>query len=85
MGRGEERCRQGSDGESWLKRKHLEDLCIDGKMILKWIFEKWFGSMDWIDLTQDRDRWRVLVNAVVNLRFRKTRGLSWPAENLLAS
>jgi len=24
--------------------------------------------MDWIDLSQDRDRWRVLVKAVMNLR-----------------
>jgi hypothetical protein len=26
------------------------------------------GDMDWIDLAQDRDRWRELVNAVKNLR-----------------
>ena len=26
------------------------------------------GYMDWIGLAQDRDRWRTLVNAVINLR-----------------
>jgi len=27
------------------------------------------GCMDWIDLAQDMDRWRALVNAVMNLRI----------------
>ena len=26
------------------------------------------GSMDWIDLDVDRDRWQALVNAVMNIR-----------------
>jgi len=26
------------------------------------------GGMDWIELAQGKDRWRVLVNAVMNLR-----------------
>jgi hypothetical protein len=41
---------------------------IDGRIILKWILKKWDGGMDWIELAQNRYRWRVLVNAVMNLR-----------------
>jgi hypothetical protein len=47
---------------------HLTDPSVDGKITLKRIFTKWNGGMDWIALAQDRDRWRALVNAVMNLR-----------------
>jgi hypothetical protein len=35
---------------------HLEDLNIDGRIILKFVFTKWDVGMDWIDPAQDRDR-----------------------------
>jgi len=47
---------------------HLEDASVDGRIILKWIFKKWDGCMDWFDLAQDRERWRELVNVAMNLR-----------------
>jgi hypothetical protein len=28
-----------------------------------------WGGIDWIDLAQDRDHWRALVNTVTNLRI----------------
>jgi hypothetical protein len=33
---------------------------------IKMDFQVRCGVMDWIDLAQDRDRWRTLVNAVTN-------------------
>ena len=65
---GEERCMQGIGGETWGKeplgrpRHRWED---NIKMDLQ---EVGCGGMDWIKLAQDRDRWQVRVNVVMNLR-----------------
>jgi hypothetical protein len=34
----------------------LKDPGLGGRIILKWILEKWDGRIDWIDLAQDRDK-----------------------------
>jgi hypothetical protein len=55
--------------ESQMGRDHWEDQDVDGWTILKWILREVGGDgRDWIDLAQDRDRWRAYVNAVMNLR-----------------
>jgi hypothetical protein len=58
---------------------HLEEPEVDWRIILRWICRKWYESMDWIDVAQDRDRWRALLNAAVNLR------VPLHAENFLTS
>jgi hypothetical protein len=46
-----------------------------GRPRLRWVDnirmalgEVGWGGVDWIGLTQDRDKWRALVNAIMNLR-----------------
>ena len=34
------------------------------------------GCEDWMELAQDRDRWRTLVSTMMNLRVPKMRGIS---------
>jgi len=46
---------------------HLEDPDVNGRIVLKRIFKKWDGGMDWIVLAQYRDRWLALVNEIINV------------------
>jgi hypothetical protein len=50
------------------ENNHLEDVSVYSRIILRRIFDKRIGGLDWIDLAQDRNRWRALVNAVMNFR-----------------
>jgi hypothetical protein len=47
----------------------LGDPGMDRKIILKCIFKIWDGDIDWIELAHYRNRWRALVNAVMNVRI----------------
>jgi hypothetical protein len=41
----------------------LEDPGVDVRIIFGWIFRKWEWGHERIDVAQDRDKWRALVNA----------------------
>jgi hypothetical protein len=55
--------------ESQKERDHKEDQDVGGWTILKWILgEIRWGGVDCSELAQDRDKWRALVNTVMNFR-----------------
>jgi hypothetical protein len=48
-----------------MERDNLEDVGFGGRIIFKWISEKWGGDMDWINLGWYRDRKWAVVNSVM--------------------
>jgi hypothetical protein len=47
---------------------HLKDQDVDGITGSKWTLGRLVGGMEWIYLAQDRDFWRSVVSAVMNIR-----------------
>ena len=45
----------------------MEDLGVDGRIILRYLKEIIWDGVDWIDMVQDRDKWRAVVKTVMNL------------------
>jgi hypothetical protein len=60
-------------------KEKLVDLCVGRRIILKSSLGSRMGHMDWIDLAQDRNRWRALVTAVMNLRVLQIAGNFLPS------
>jgi hypothetical protein len=61
------------------ERGHVEDVGIDGRVILKWILRKWDAGMDLSCVAQARNRWPAVVKAVMNLWIAQN------AENIVSS
>jgi hypothetical protein len=45
----------------------LEDLVVDGRIILKLNFKTFTGRVNWVDVDQYRDKWQAVVHAVINV------------------
>jgi hypothetical protein len=56
VGKPEGRRPQGKPGCSWLDNIRMDLVGVG------------WGAVDWVGLAQDKDRWRALVNSVLNVR-----------------
>jgi hypothetical protein len=53
-----------------LRRRWVDNIKMD-------LGEVGWGDVDWIGLAKDRNRWRALVNSILNLRDHET--IEWPS------
>ena len=49
------------------ERYQSEDLGVDGRIILKEFSSSGVGGIHWVVLAEDRNRWRAVGNAIMNL------------------
>ena len=70
--------------ENQTERNHLEGLNVDGSIIIMWTLKKWDGEENGLICLRI---WTVflLFNEAMNSGFYKMRGISWLADDLLAS
>lgn len=40
----------GCGGETRGIKEHIQDLDVNGSIILKWLLKKWERSVDWVDM-----------------------------------
>jgi len=62
--------------EFWWGKLLSSKTGVDMGIILKRHFKKWGGGVDCIELAQDKDRWRALLNVVMKLWFHKMPAIS---------
>jgi hypothetical protein len=62
---------EGHIGFWWINLRERDNFkdCGVGRIILKLIFKKKNGGVEWIDLADDRQRWWAIIKALMNLRY----------------
>jgi hypothetical protein len=77
---GGDRCIQNFNRKAWRKETLKRGLEVDRNIMWKTYFKEiQCEGVDWIQLARDKDRWRALVNTMMNLR------LPYKAGNFLSS
>ena len=55
------------------ERANLENLGVE-RIMLKWIFRRSVGCVEWIGLAQDRENWRAYVKTVIDFLILRNKG-----------
>ena len=55
---------------------HLEDLGVNGRIILKWSLKNVSEGLDWVNLSKDKDKWCAVVNSFLELQLWKMQAVS---------